>query len=877
MAGRVGEWAWSNRHFSPAKIISVDQLWDREAAHCWLPVLNATELINVSSLIPIAEAPTVSLQTLIILLNSTRIKDTLQNDPYAPIVQADLIPLPHQLKALHKATDTARTRFLLADEVGLGKTIEAGMIHAELKRLHLVKRTLIIAPKGLTRQWIDEMKTRFNETFHLINPTDPTAPEDDNPWNRTDQAVSSLDSVKPISSRSGWTNEKIVHHNQRHFQSLIDAGWDLIIVDEAHKLPGSTLGVARYELATALSNSAPYLLLLSATPHQGKTDQFRRLIQLLDPETFENDSLVTRETVQPLVIRTEKRQAITTEGDPLFTPRTTQLIPVSWSDEHSHQRRLYQETTEYIREGYNNALQEKRNYIGFLMTLMQKLVSSSTRAISETLMKRLEALEEKEPVTELSIDISEPGQQRIDDMLIRLAAGLKDEREQVRRLTELAQRCEASGPDARAEALINLIYQLRVEEGNPHLKVLVFTEFLPTQRMLKDLLTVRGFEVTLINGSMDLEERLQAQRSFAASADTLISTEAGGEGINLQFCHIVVNYDLPWNPMRIEQRIGRIDRIGQKHSVRVFNLTFNNSIEHRIQEVLEQKLEIILHEFGVDKLGDVLDSTDADINYDRLYMETLLHPDRLEENIEEYLSKLRQKAKPELNGKELLRSREPLDTKESTQIINHPLKNWMEHINEKDPSLHNKAGQIPTINFIHVPGMPIPSLTLDSLSAEVRGYWSLWRLTITCQTASRERVYSIFIHDDGRSLTPTANQLWDTLLRPENSPQQEGVIRGRTTEAAYYSLREEATKRGKDLLGELEDRLQGDLNKQREKERIRLSLRRRSIQDIPDAKDRADQTIRLKAEEEKLNQKQGEEPTIQLQSIIIIHVRGTNG
>jgi len=876
MAGRVGEWVWINHYSTPAKIISIDRLWDREAAHCWLPMINKTELMNVASLILITEAPALSLQALIILLNSTRIKDTLQNDPYTTIIQADLIPLPHQLKALHKATATDRTRFLLADEVGLGKTIEAGMIHAELKHLRLVKRTLIIAPKGLTRQWIDEMKTRFNETFHLINPTDPTAPEDDNPWTRTDQAVSSLDSVKPISNRSGWTNEKIIHHNQRHFQSLIDARWDLIIIDEAHKLPGSTPGVARYELATALSNSAPYLLLLSATPHQGKTDQFRRLIQLLDPETIENDSLVTRETIQPLVIRTEKRQAITIEGEPLFTPRTTQLIPVSWSDEHSYQRQLYQETTEYIREGYNKALQEKRNYIGFLMTLMQKLVSSSTRAISETLMKRLEALEEKEPVTELSIEASEPGQQRIDDMLIRLAAGLKDERKQVHHLTELAQRCEASGPDARAEALINLIYQLRVEEGNTHLKVLVFTEFLPTQRMLKDFLTVRGFEVTLINGSMDLEERLQAQRSFAASADTLISTEAGGEGINLQFCHIVVNYDLPWNPMRIEQRIGRIDRIGQKNPVRVFNFTFNNSIEHRIQEVLEQKLEIILHEFGVDKLGDVLDSTDTDTNYDRLYMETLLHPDRLEENIEEYLSKLRQQAKPELTGKELLRSQESLDTIESTRIINHPLKNWMERINVKDPRLIEN-GQIPNINYIHVPGMPILSLTLASLSLEVRGYWSLWRLTITCQTTSRECIYPIFIHDDGRSLTPTANQLWDAFLRPENSPQQEGEIRGYATESTYYSLREEATKRGKDLLEELENRLQEDLNKQREKERMRISLRRKSIQDISDAKERKYQTIRLKAEEEKLNQNQGEELTIQLQSIIIIHVRGANG
>ena len=381
MTRQVGEWVWSNYFSSPAKIISIDRLWNKEAARCWLPAYNSTEMINLVALLPITEAPTPCLQTLIQMLNIARVEDTLENDSSCLIIKADLIPLPHQLKVLHEATDKARTRFLLADEVGLGKTIEAGMIHAKLKTLNLVKRTLIIAPKGLTRQWIDEMKIRFNETFYLISPADPAAPEDDNPWTRTDQAVSSLDTVKPVSNRTGWTNEKTLDYNQRRFKSLVNAGWDLIIIDEAHKLPGCNYGAARYELATALSNSAPYLLLLSATPHQGKTDQFRRLLQLLAPEYFENSNPVSRENVRPFVIRTEKRQAITTEGKPLFTPRTTQLIPVSWGDEHVNQSLLYHETTEYIKEGYNKALQEKRNYIGFLMARVLLETSFCMRVI----------------------------------------------------------------------------------------------------------------------------------------------------------------------------------------------------------------------------------------------------------------------------------------------------------------------------------------------------------------------------------------------------------------------------------------------------------------------------------------------------------------
>jgi SNF2 family DNA or RNA helicase len=181
------------------------------------------------------------------------------------------------------------------------------------------------------------------------------------------------------------------------------------------------------------------------------------------------------------------------------------------------------------------------------------------------------------------------------------SSGLELEKSEVEMLLELARETEAAGTDAKAEALLELIYKLQQEEGDPALKVLIFTEFVPTQAMLADFLESRGFSVTTLNGSMDLETRTRAQQAFSKDVRVLISTDAGGEGLNLQFCHVIVNFDMPWNPMRIEQRIGRVDRIGQKHVVRAINFVLEDTVEHRVRQVLEEKLEVIAQEFGVDK------------------------------------------------------------------------------------------------------------------------------------------------------------------------------------------------------------------------------------------------------------------------------------
>ena len=259
------------------------------------------------------------------------------------------------------------------------------------------------------------MRTHFNETFQLILGEDiktlkritpsktidntelveksEASHSDTNPWSLFDQVIVSLDSVKPIDKRKGWSREKIKAYNSERFEDLITAGWDLIIVDESHRLGGSTDQVARFKLGKGLAEAAPYLLLLSATPHQGKTEDFHRLMTLLDSDDFPDVESITKDKVAPYTIRTEKRNAIDPDGNPLFKPRVTKMVPVSWESRHQSQQSLYKAVTDYVREGYNQAIKEKKHHVGFLMILLQRLVVSSTNAIKTTLERRLNVLQ----------------------------------------------------------------------------------------------------------------------------------------------------------------------------------------------------------------------------------------------------------------------------------------------------------------------------------------------------------------------------------------------------------------------------------------------------------------------------------------------------
>ena len=816
----VGDWCWHARQASPGRVVDRQNLWGEMVYRIWLPTRDAVvrarpeDLTGLSSVQPTVEQ----------ILHTTaaaRLLDALEDNLLLAPIQSSVVPLPHQLYALNRAMSRDRIRYLLADEVGLGKTIEAGLILRELKLRGMVQRVLVVAPKGLVRQWQAEMRLHFGESFRFIEPSEITAfrqwrDEEDNLWRMHDQVICSLDSVKPIEKRRGWSLEQLNTYNRERFEDLSSAGWDLVIIDESHRLGGSTEQVARYKLGAALSEAAPYLLLLSATPHQGKTDQFMRLMQLLDRDSFPDESSINHERVRPFVIRTEKRVSINAEGQPLFKPRATRLLPVAWQDKHAAQQRLYESVTDYVRHGYNQALAAKQRHIGFLMILMQRLVTSSTAAIRTTLERRQALLQKPQLQTNLfdEPDVDDwaelDGQSQLD--IAVQTSGWKREKAEVETLLELARETERQGTDAKAEALLELIYKLQQEENDSQLKVLIFTEFVPTQAMLAEFLESRGFSVALLNGSMDLEARTQAQQAFSREVRVLISTDAGGEGLNLQFCHVVVNFDMPWNPMRLEQRIGRVDRIGQPHVVGAINFVLDDTVEHRVREVLEHKLEVIAQEFGVDKAADVMDSVEVEPLFDELFVHGLQDPESIDKECDAVIDQVREKVAASRKDTDLLTEEHTLEADDTRKWRDHPAQYWLERaiINglpgrngsaEKTSDAWRvkwadggesprvcfdarTAEQNPDIEWITledsraravigelprcVAGLPLPTTTVTGLPGTVQGVWSLWEISLsassTSDSFSRKRFLPVFVANDGRTFVPTAKRIWDLLL-----------------------------------------------------------------------------------------------------------------
>jgi SNF2 family DNA or RNA helicase len=283
---KPGEWVWSHEHRQACQIVEAQDLWGDTFCRVWVPSKDAVIRLRADQLRSTRDSIPSTAAWVSYLVAAGRVADALTRDVLLAPIESSVIPLPHQIRALSRAIAGDRMRYLLADEVGLGKTIEAGLILRELKLRGLVKRALVIAPKGLVTQWVAEMRTHFNEDFRLLIPSDFSAyrrvAKADNIWKSHLQVVCPMDAVKPLEGRRGWSVKQVAEYNQERFEDLIAAGWDLVVVDEAHRLGGSTEQVARFKLGQGLSEAAPYLLLLSATPHQGKTDAFHRLVSLID-------------------------------------------------------------------------------------------------------------------------------------------------------------------------------------------------------------------------------------------------------------------------------------------------------------------------------------------------------------------------------------------------------------------------------------------------------------------------------------------------------------------------------------------------------------------------------------------------------------------
>lgn len=698
-----------------------------------------------------------------------------------------VIPLPHQLHVLNRAMATNNVRYILADEVGLGKTIEAGMIIKELKSRGLVQRVLVVCPTGLVTQWASEMQEKFHEKFHVILPSDYDTirrlTDADDVYGQYDQVISPMDSIKPIEKHAGWTDEHVQKYNEERIYSIINSGWDLIVIDEAHRVAGSSGEVARYKLGYLLSQASPYLLLLSATPHNGKTEPFLRLVRLLDEEAFPNSKSIVKEQVAPYLIRTEKREAIDNNGNLLFKNRVTHLVELHWDERHTFQRELYELVSHYVSKTYDKARRNRKKNMCliFLLIIMQRMVTSSTAAVRQSLERRLEAL--KSQNTRISsLTEADLAEMEIEDDVAEaieaISLNMAEEIEELEHIIAVAKQAEFQHADVKVEHLIDTIDEILSDDRSQ--KIIIFTEFVATQKYLQQFLENRGFTVSVLNGSMSIDERNDALREFKTQTSIFISTDAGGEGLNLQFSNIIINYDLPWNPMKIEQRCGRADRIGQQRDVQIYNFIVGDTVENRVREVLEQKLSVILKELGVDKYSDVLDSEVAELDFTEVYMNSVGRPSSVERNMHPVESEVKQQVANAQKYRDIIHEEKDLTQlvgTESNFDVDAALRQMLTYYESwqgRDLHLIDRIGindeeiiQHLRTEIMQDKTSPIMSVGIRNFPNEA-GYFMLWELSISEEESGR-RIIPVFVNESLLLRPMAGKRIMDVFLDSTSS------------------------------------------------------------------------------------------------------------
>ena len=757
---------------------------------------------------------------------AAKIKDEVAKKNILAPYESSLIPLPHQILVLEKVMQSSQNRFMLADEVGMGKTIETGLILKELKIRGDIKRILVIVPKSSMMQWQSELKEHFNEIFHLYDSemitsmartfSNINADEEFNFWTQHNQIIVSTDALKPLEKRQGWSHERVNEYNKYRMGAVLEANFDLVIIDEAHKMGGASSTVSRYLLAQELCNTVANVLLLTATPHRGKADHFRRILQLLDPDAFAGEGLPDIESLEPYVIRTEKRFAVDYDGNKLFNERKTRRFDVLLDiNKHQKQMDLYQSVTEYVRKGFNTAKRNKNSATGLIMILFQRLVSSSSESILSAMQGRLERLRlgNEAGIENYAneIDYSHEEYEEVLDfegVFQSDSTGLIDEENLLSDLIEQAKDCIQTETDAKAEALLKKYIELQQTENNSELKILIFTEFRTTQKMLFEFFKSKGYRGTIIHGGQDLDERKRALVQFKNEVQILVATDAAGESLNMQFCHIVINYDLPWNPMMIEQRIGRVDRIGQKNKVQAYNMLTNNSVDLRVYEVIEEKLNNIIDQLGIDKTSDVLDSAIDMKKINKLYLQSLLDPEKFEFAGDKWLIEIKGKLREYKSTEGVLPkvAESEIDSKKAADIKHSPLPKWLEdmvtqHTLIQGGSISNnllgfsevKVNQESRkITFdaevsLNTPGVEhitlqndwikqllndigefdvnngLPVIRFES-GEETSGYWSLWQISAKNKFENKIIYQCFFIADNGKQYSAYANDIWNRLV-----------------------------------------------------------------------------------------------------------------
>jgi superfamily II DNA or RNA helicase len=569
-----------------------------------------------------------------------RVRYAYQFDPLYAVNVSQVDPLPHQIEAVyHYILRNPSIRFLLADDPGAGKTIMTGLLLKELKYRGLVQRALIVVPGHLKDQWLREMKERFSETFTVVDRSVMNATWGRNVWQEQPLVITSMDFAKQEDVSA----------------TLAETQWDLVVVDEAHKMAAYRYGekttkTERYKFGELLSRISRFLLFLTATPHRGDPENFRLFLDLLEPGYFASTELLAesiRNKDNPLFLRRLKEDLKGFDGSPLFPPRHVVTKTFRLNDD---EKRLYNAVTEYVENSYNRALAAEKRNVAFALLILQRRMASSVRAIRRSLERRRDRLSE---LLKLGKWLAERGwvdedaledapelerQAREEELVERLTAAetreeLQQEIDQLSGLIKLAK-------DAERHELETKLTELRKVMEAEHIqrvgeKLLIFTESRETLDYLAEKLKAWGYSVAVLHGGMNLDARIRSEHEFREQTQVMVSTEAGGEGINLQFCALMVNYDIPWNPNRLEQRMGRIHRYGQTREVHIYNLVASDTREGKVMETLFKKLEQIREHLGSDRVFDVIGEVLPGRSLKDLIVEAVTHRRSLDEIVSE--------------------------------------------------------------------------------------------------------------------------------------------------------------------------------------------------------------------------------------------------
>jgi ERCC4-related helicase len=581
-----------------------------------------------------------------LLTNATRLSLVYEYDKLLSISNSRMVSELYQLMAVKKVMEALRQRFLIADDVGLGKTIEAGLIMQELTARHRGSRVLVVAPAALQDQWKKEMQRHFLRTFYIYNSRKmegirELVDEHLNPWLAKNSIVTSIDWVKPQYEGSGAARRNI----NIVFDQLmkVEKRWDLVMIDEAHYV---STEANRADLAKALQERCDSLLLLTATPHSGNPQHFFNILNLIDPFMFSQpedlDRPDARQRVELVMIRRGK--------ETIFEKNASGQLVKKFKERHPHpieieftskERDLYDAVSGYTGDRWAQLNKKKlpaaELTVGkFLLALVQKRMVSSLAALRETLKNRINSIVETRTVNRVGQvqngnleksqirgllrsyergDFMEDEERELVERYIEarrlesMYAGRTTEVTKLREILKATEDLIASGQDSKLEWLKEFLKKLFTKD--PAEKVIIFTEYRDTLDYLKEKLEQQWFlnpqSIVIIRGGMALGEddqeegsKLLAERRFN-EPDTriLLATDAASEGLNLQrHCHTMINYELPWNPNRLEQRIGRIHRYGQRHEAQIYNLMIKNSKEAQIFELLQQKIETIRRQLG---------------------------------------------------------------------------------------------------------------------------------------------------------------------------------------------------------------------------------------------------------------------------------------